>query len=668
MTDGPFERSIPYTLAWDHAPLDISGVFADERPAGRHGFLQVQNGRFVFADGAEARFWGTNFNSGQCFPSHEHSEKVAARLAHFGVNIVRFHQMDAEWSTPNLFQYAKGQRLENTRSLDSRSMDCLDYLIAQLKMHGIYVYLDMLTYRRFRSGDGVAAAEQLGDAAKPYCCFDPRLIALQKEFNEQLWTHQNPYTGLAYRDEPAIVLTEVVNEADLFHNHCTVEPYRTALEQRYVAWAREKDDTSVRTPVDFTKPTGRLVEFMAEVHREYYRTIIEHLRGIGVRIPVAGTNWSGHAGLLASQIETDFSDNHAYWYDWCWKTTDKRFNNRTMLGERDGFFGHLTSLRLEGKPFFVSEWDDPWPNEWRAESVLLLAAVACLQGWQGVAIHTYRYTTREDADCIGQAITSDAIGGVYYRGGVFDTFNDPAKFGLFYHAALMLRRQDVARAAKRVVVDMSPMFRDGVPLYAGDCAAMQGAVETHEMAVRVPGLHLSEAEAVEPDTATIPAQAQALRSDTGEMRRDLTRRMGLIDADMTKVVYGFLGAVGLVELDGLSVLVKTGFGVVALSSLTREPVGASDNILLTAVGRADNTGCRYNADHTVQFALGHGPIQAEIIEADIELRTSVEHARVWAINPDGFPIGQIPSVRRDGILRFTIGREYASMYYLIQKV
>lgn len=49
-----------------------------------------------------------------------------------GCNIVRFHQLDAEWNTPNIFQFAKGRR-HGTRELDAESMDRLDYLICCLK-------------------------------------------------------------------------------------------------------------------------------------------------------------------------------------------------------------------------------------------------------------------------------------------------------------------------------------------------------------------------------------------------------------------------------------------------------------------------------------------------------------------------------------------------------
>ena len=148
-------KTIPYTLPWDDMPIDLSFIYEKEKPAGKHGFLKVDGDRFVFEDGTEAKFWGTNFNSAQNFPSHEHSVKVAKRLAKIGINIVRFHQLDAEWSTPNIFQYAKGENKENTMDFDPVSLDKLDFLINCLKQEGIYVYMDLLTYRRFKSGDGV---------------------------------------------------------------------------------------------------------------------------------------------------------------------------------------------------------------------------------------------------------------------------------------------------------------------------------------------------------------------------------------------------------------------------------------------------------------------------------------------------------------------------------
>ena len=74
-------KTIAYTLPWDGMPIDLSILYEKDKPAGKHGFLMVQGDRFVFEDGTEARFWGTNFNSAQNFPSYEHSVKEAIQTA-----------------------------------------------------------------------------------------------------------------------------------------------------------------------------------------------------------------------------------------------------------------------------------------------------------------------------------------------------------------------------------------------------------------------------------------------------------------------------------------------------------------------------------------------------------------------------------------------------------
>ena len=49
-------KCIPFPAYHDFAPIDISYLFADEKPAGKHGFLTVQGDRFVFEDGKKVRF------------------------------------------------------------------------------------------------------------------------------------------------------------------------------------------------------------------------------------------------------------------------------------------------------------------------------------------------------------------------------------------------------------------------------------------------------------------------------------------------------------------------------------------------------------------------------------------------------------------------------------
>ena len=211
-------KYIPTPAYHDQMPVDISFVFKNECPAGKHGFLQVDGDNFRFEDGTPGKFWGVMFNGGANFPTHAYAKQVARRLAMAGCNIVRLHQLDAEWCVPNIYQMYAGPRLESTRDLCDESFERLDYLIHCLKEEGIYLSIDMVTYRKFKSGDGVKYANMLGDAARFYSMYDRTMIDLQKEYMEKIWNHYNPYTGLKYKDDPAFVMCTIMNENNLFYD------------------------------------------------------------------------------------------------------------------------------------------------------------------------------------------------------------------------------------------------------------------------------------------------------------------------------------------------------------------------------------------------------------------------------------------------------------------
>ena len=86
----------PFVLPWDDATaaaVDVSGWL--DAPAGKGGFASVQDGH-LFANGKRLRIFGVNLAFGANFPTHEDAEKVAARMAKFGINCVRFHHMDMQ--------------------------------------------------------------------------------------------------------------------------------------------------------------------------------------------------------------------------------------------------------------------------------------------------------------------------------------------------------------------------------------------------------------------------------------------------------------------------------------------------------------------------------------------------------------------------------------------
>src|SRR5689334_981138 len=89
----PFEM-----VSWSNSFSPLApGVFsADDlisKPAGSNGPVIVKGGHFFTGD-KRIRFWGVNICFSGAFPTHEQADATARRLAHFGINCVRFHHMD----------------------------------------------------------------------------------------------------------------------------------------------------------------------------------------------------------------------------------------------------------------------------------------------------------------------------------------------------------------------------------------------------------------------------------------------------------------------------------------------------------------------------------------------------------------------------------------------
>ena len=376
---------------------------------------------------------------------------------------------------------------------------------------------------------------------------------------------------------------------------------------------------------------------------------------------------------------TDFSDNHLYW----WSGDQRDFMSNNISGSLNGMMENMAITRLGKNAHFISEWSAPWPNHYRAEAPIFMAAMACFQGSSGMTIHTYRYGCREDEYTNSRLGRDVVIGGSYYRG-TFSAYNDPAKFGLFYHAALMMRRHDIQEAKEWVSIKFPHHTEPESIVYPKDVtASMIGTIYQHKVSVRLEGMepfadreipydlaagsHIEQTDAGELIIVKDEnfEQPKRIVSDTGELVRDLEHSIGTVNSPNTKAAYGFIGGHAL-ELDGVAIKAENDFAVIALSDA---PITASENILLTAVGRVQNTG--YTDEelpngHRRVTNHGTAPMLVEAIEAEIRIRTPHENFRVVSIDEDGFITGKIPAHYENGELVFEIGKEFAQMYYLIQ--
>lgn len=203
----PTPPLFPFVLPWDDASAGVTNMSGlIEKPAGKQGPIQARDGHF-FAGDSRIRFFGVNLCFGGNFPTHDEADQIAARMAKFGINCVRFHHMDTSVSPSGLLE-------KDRLTIDPERLERLDYLIARLKEHGIYSNLNLHVGKPY---PGLPTWEDMPNYGKGVDNFDPAMISQQKNYARALLNHVNPYTRYRYAEEPAVAIVEINNENALWH-------------------------------------------------------------------------------------------------------------------------------------------------------------------------------------------------------------------------------------------------------------------------------------------------------------------------------------------------------------------------------------------------------------------------------------------------------------------
>ena len=94
-------------------------------------------------------------------------------------------------------------------------LDLMDYLIARARERGIYIVFSPITTYQSTWPDATSDTTLPGFAnfyRKSELGTNPAAIAAQVNYLQQILRHVNPYTGVALKDEPAIIFVEMINE------------------------------------------------------------------------------------------------------------------------------------------------------------------------------------------------------------------------------------------------------------------------------------------------------------------------------------------------------------------------------------------------------------------------------------------------------------------------
>ncbi len=453
--------------------LDFS--FLVPKPAGRRGFVTVKDGKLTFRDGTRARFFGAALLPPAAFQEPEPADQLADRLVRSGINLVRLGDLDmALGPNRSLFDDTR----DDTKEFDAEALARLDHLVAALKSRGIYLAVELLSNRRFRADDGVAAAGLLPPGGGPAAFFDPTIRKLNFEAAQQFLTRVNPETELALRDDPALAWVTLTGEVSIFN--LINEP--DSLPQPYAKALREMLDRS-------TSGSGR--RFWESVESKYLKQTAESLRKSQVRVPIAGvSHWRHESEFVAAQADSglDLIDDRIFWTPPSWVGP----GSLSSLWSLDGGIKEMASFKhRHDRPYVVGQWCNQALGAWafthEAADLLLGSYSAAAGDWDGLVrrgIFVY-------PQLWGQGPPGTAGGDDIYQ--ISETINgSPHIYALWPHAASIFLRtiegasHTASKSRRRSLAGWDPShgrlvietpFTQGLVGWVGDQSVSLGQIE-----------------------------------------------------------------------------------------------------------------------------------------------------------------------------------------------
>lgn len=236
---------VPFVLPWDDAspgPTDLSSF--NEVPAGKHGFVRAGEGGHLYAGNQRIRFVGVNLCFAGTVPTRDDAPKIAARMAKFGINVVRFHHTETGHFPGGL----RRRDVPGSGELHPEALDRFDFLVSELEKRGIYANINLLVGRPFRAGDALPREIESLDWKERHTVgmFFAPMIELQKRYAHQLLGHRNRYTSRTYAEDPGVAFVEINNENGIVLHWLAGDldrppkPFADDLARQWNAWLKKR--------------------------------------------------------------------------------------------------------------------------------------------------------------------------------------------------------------------------------------------------------------------------------------------------------------------------------------------------------------------------------------------------------------------------------------------
>lgn len=644
--------------------MDLTRYVTAGAPSGKHGYLKADGDKFVFEDGTEANFWGTDTSATEMFRSKEEINLRLEEIASWGFNLVRLHKYDQ----PNNGQYNIYTKDSGDDHFAPKQVDSLCYMIAKMKELGMYLLLDLKVTNTWN--EDINIRNDVTDASTMWLGYEDGTMRDIHFLRELLGTY-NPYTGMTIAEDPTVCMIDFKNEnTGTSVKKSDVSGISDEVRGRFNKWLREKYGTTEELKKAWTfngtellkddenlengtvelqysgersgaqKPrSSDSLNFIADSMINYSKTINEELDKVGYKGLVTPTTlWGADLTTLLyvlTREESDFVDSHDYWShpggeNSLHGNTHIGWNKPVSMLETNsfGYMGRLFNQSVYGLPHTITEWDECDLNPTMSEGFTLMSVFASYQNWTA-----FNFTAAM-ADFPSTMILSSTgervnLKNNFWKGdpSVIEAYwtysNNPIKMASGPAAALMKLRGDVSPAKSGFYHRMSQ----------NDYFNAQNTDLPHNAHLGLSGkTGLSyDSKEYDPDYNDNDIlyrgyMAQKLGipyvSDTGEFRTDLNNATFELNTEMSQAVIGRLDGKKFETDDMIVEVVDNPFATVNLTSLDDEPIWKSGSLLISTVGDQRGTGEVRSRDGMSLVHGGQFPMRVEQITGSLTLKTT----------------------------------------------
>ncbi len=691
--------------------LDLSSLV--EKTAGLHGRVAIgPGGDLVFSDAPDKPIRLLGFNG---FPAEIWKE---TDVNAFRSNVILFAQAARRqgyslFRVHGMLDRSLCEGATEDMSIQPDKLDRWDFLLSELKREGIYCHFVVFSFGLYERGDANKTTFEERDKHKLQLYLGGEWERKRFRYGaETVLNHVNPYTGLAWKDDPAIAFVEFYNEQELGLDRIgnTLKDFpetKAFLEREWHKWLCARHGDRV-PPALAAELKGKSLEaaplpslndrtselanafalFRMQLSEECAKWCERVVRNSGYAGLTTQYNASKKLGDCAVRWQvSQVVDMHAYYQHPVggWGGVGNTVKQDSSLADAAGYWRSANATRLSGRPFIVSEFNHCFWNPYQHEGGLVFGAYSALQGFSALEIHSGPVALDVGLPKIGS----------------FTCGASPVVRASEFLSACLFRRGDVARAQKRVelVVPEDALKKGATSLGAVSTEQSRlGLMTGFSLAFPWAGRMEKTADGGKADLRLLPAGVAAVnaqdwfvdvveskeggfsladtvrkmkakgilnpdnisdpengvfQSDTGEITMRAREHLLRVKSPRTEAVTleaGKRETVGALTVEQSSVA-----ACVAVCSVTPDPVASSGRMVLVYSTEMVNTGMVVAPDRELMKDTGSGPALMRCGTLSVSLACKdPERVSLYALGFDGARREKLPVTAEDGQLRVQI--------------